>query len=123
MNLEQLQSMSDSELNELSAVKVMGWEKKGTSTAYFLNGEIIRTMEETSYGSAWNPTTDMNDAMELYRELKKDDWRMHLMSHYSHGPERPFEFGCDLARKGIHVVGYSETAPRAITIAALLALE
>jgi hypothetical protein len=59
MTFEQLQAMSDSELNELSAVKVMGWEYQN-KTAYSDNGEGIMT-----YIGAWEPTTDMNDCFEL----------------------------------------------------------
>lgn len=65
MNLEQLQAMSDTELNELSAVKVMGWEKSFTFEGQRYNGEYGKEAIQRD----WNPTTDMNDAMELQKKL------------------------------------------------------
>lgn len=125
MNLEQLQSMSDAELNELSAVKVMEWEKRGTSTAYFLNDEIIRTMEETSYGPAWNPATDMNDAMELWDKLHSQGWELNLSCDKK--ITTPWDCRLFLTDKDYNVskriIVHNKTAPRAITIASILAKE
>ena len=66
MTLEQLQAMSDTELNELAAVKVMGklyqngkmWDELEGRPGHRLIGE-------------WNPTVNMNDAFELLRALGK----------------------------------------------------
>lgn len=72
MNLEQLQAMTNEDLNELAAVKVMGFEKNEPGRIVFYkisDGKSIVAED-------WNPTEDMNDAMELktkIRELKFDD--------------------------------------------------
>lgn len=111
MNLEQLNAMSDAELNELSAVKVMGWEYQNKA-AYSDNGEGIMT-----YIGAWNPATDMNDAMELvgnYFSLFKwegyhnNEWECKLV--FDDPEDRRY-------------YGYANTAPRAITLASILAKE
>lgn len=124
MNLEQLQLLSDAELNEISAVKVMKWEKRGTSTAYFLNDEIIRTKEETSYGSPWNPATDMDDTMELWDKLHSQGWELSLSC--DHKITTPWDCRMflmedhDVVKK---VITHEKTASRAITIASILAKE
>lgn len=81
MNLEQLQAMTDEELNELSAVKVMGWEKTKVNRVVRVwasgSGEQKRNIDN------WNPTNDMKDAMELYKSLsnpEKNSFIKHMLS-------------------------------------------
>ena len=91
MNLEQLQAMSDDELNELSAVKVMGyklyeeipggyhpfqgnydWLENQANYPHFIkysNGRVILWKIPSVDGRDWKPTTDMNDAMELLNKF------------------------------------------------------
>lgn len=124
MNLEQLQNMSDAELNELSAVKVMGklyqigkmWEKVEGGAGHRLIAD-------------WNPTTDMNDAMELMDKTKIDHDHIGLYCSQLIGTtwtvtitdiHPPAEDGFpDVKEMAVE----ADTAPRAITIASILAKE
>lgn len=53
--------------------------------------------------------------------LRQTGWRTSLFSHYSHGPDRPFEWGCNFVN-GIerNVVSYGPAAPLAICRSSLL---
>lgn len=111
MNLEQLQALSDSELNELSAVKVMGWE---TSLSWG-GTDWIQGFVSMREKIRWNPTTDMNDAMELvgnyffifkWEGYHNNEWECKLV--FDDPEDRRY-------------YGYANTAPRAITIASILA--
>lgn len=102
MSLEYLQSLSDAELNELSAVKVMGWERKSDDNRHFLDKDGFRVY-------VWNPTSDMNDAMTLLSVFRD----VHIKKNHSGG--------------WIVSIGrfdeYDSSLPRAITIASILAKE
>lgn len=124
MNLEQLQLLSDAELNELSAVKVMGYSYRGyceDAPAYPYvspdpNGKLVMYDEEEFY-KWWSPTSDMNDAMEL---ANKFNTHQITKSHtgFSHS-ELPYRA---IVGKNQNVA-YSDSPSRAITIASILALE
>lgn len=119
MNLEQLQLLSDVELNELSAVKVMGklyqhgkmWEVVESKAGHRLIGD-------------WYPTTDMNDAMELWDKLHSQGWELSLSC--DHKITTPWDCRMflmedhDVVKK---VITHEKTASRAITIASILAKE
>lgn len=103
MILEQLQAMSDEELNELSAVKVMGYDMR--PDGYFFDQDGFRVY-------LWRPCTDMNDAIELANKLKEE---MTFIDFFSTADS----YNVVIDDKGIVV--QEEKAPRAITIAAILA--
>lgn len=126
MNLEQLQSMSDKELNELSALKVMGWELSKYAHEKEVWAVIPKLKEKTEkyIGTIWNPVNDMNDAMELINKLHTDMWEMNL--YLDHKITTPWDcrlFLNDGFNKEKRVISHEKTAPRAITIASILAKE
>jgi len=111
MTLEQLQAMSDNELNELSAVKVMEYDKEGIDVKYMMaRGE-------------WNPCDDIYYAWELLKRMKQSLFSerrnfMHTLQQViSHGKMSSGEL----------VIAWPEAiwhmTPRDITIAAILAKE
>lgn len=113
MNLEQLQAMSDAELNELSAVKVMG--------KLYQNGKMWEKAEETDGHRLlgdWNPAADMNDAILLIEVLKKKIMPINMFPVY------PTGWHCHVhkANKLLFIVP-SDSLPRAITLSSILALE
>lgn len=108
MNLQTLQAMSDAELNELSAVKVLKMNWHNTFGMWIGDG--------VSY-IKWNPTIDMNDAMELagnyfflfkWEGYHNNEWECKLV--FDDPEDRRY-------------YGYADTAPRAITLASILAKE
>lgn len=120
MNLEQLQAMTDEELNELSAVKVMEWEKSFTFEGQRYNGEYGKEAIQRD----WNPTTDMNDAMELWNKLHSEGWELSI----SCDQKVTYPWDCrmfmnDGFNKEKRVIAHEKTASRAITIASILAKE
>ena len=110
--LQELQSMSDDELNELVAKMVMKWaihEKDGVKRYYDLEGY-------TGYkNDNWNPTTDMNDATQLVDIF--GSWQLTKMG--MNNPDREYRA---IVNKNHHVA-YASNGARAITIAAILAKE
>lgn len=119
MNIEQLQGMTDDELNELSATKVMGWEpvqRDGYVSYYNADGTFIKDY-------AWNPTNDMNDAMELVNAFGNALALQGPGSTDMNENYRDFKtWTADLAFK-CNTEATADTAPRAITIASILAKE
>ena len=103
MNLEQLQIMSDDELNELAATKVMGWEKQGE---VFIDGNDI------IFNEVWNPTTDMNDAYGLLKQFM--DWEINISRGLNDWICRLSE---GVIEDAVNVEAQCESLPRAITIA------
>ena len=108
MTLEQLSKMSDMELNELAAVKVMEYDKEGIDVKYMMaRGE-------------WNPCTDMNDAMQLLEIMAHDTKYSDVTITYPWcvvADWRPLD---DESGWGIRV-DTEDSLPRSITIAAILA--
>lgn len=116
--------MSDSELNELSAVKVMGWEiskyAQGIENEVWVVIPKHKDETENYVGTLWNPTTDMNDAMLMWDKLHSDGWELSL----SCDQKVTYPWDCRmflLERK--RVIAHEKTPSRAITIASILALE
>lgn len=115
MTLEQLQAMSDKEVNQLSAVKVCGWQLE-TRSGYIDNNWVTET--GLIHINNWNPTTDMNDAMRLAEHAvngsKYSDVTisipMCVVIFHRHTVEEL-------------IVDTEDSLPRAITIAAILAKE
>ena len=100
MNLEQLQSMSDDELNKSAAI-------------HFLWGGIANTPSDD-----WKPTTDMNDAMRMWSLLHNEGWELNL----SCDQKVTLPWDCRMFYKEQkRFIAHEKTEPRAITIAALLA--
>lgn len=138
LNLETLQSMSDSELNELSAVKVMGYtmyhyNKDIEENCYYLLMNGLDAVNPLSHGynteeeawRDWNPTSDMNDAMELETKIINERangrliyiWYIDLLGKVV-GIENVKEiYGYSQLRDLIHAT------PRQRTIASIRALE
>lgn len=116
MNLEQLQGLSDAELNELSAVKVMGWESHAGS----LHQKWDRNTSQLLNKSDWNPTTDMNDCFKLLERFydfnirKYNNGESYDVMIITNDHDQPKN--C-LLYKGVNKL------QRAITIASILALE
>lgn len=96
MTLEQLQEMSDTELNKLAAVKVM----------------------ECRYIKGWNPAGDMNDALELVREIAPHFGRIEMVAVDG-------MCVCSVFKDDITLVQTVESysMPRAVTIATILTKE
>src|SRR5690554_288263 len=110
MNLEQLNAMSDAELNELSAVKVMGWEKSFVFEGKRYNGVYGKEAIQRD----WNPTTDMNDAMELQKklgELRFIEYTVNLFEMAGHNGDLNFGAVADILK----------LSPRDHTIAIIMA--
>src|SRR5690554_3529095 len=107
ITLESLQAMSDTELNELSAVEVMGREKSFVFEGQRYNGEYGKEAIQKD----WNPTTDMNDDMELLKSY--DFWNLRRSNkHYV------CEISLTHGIEGTHFV--ADSLPKAITIASIL---
>lgn len=118
MNLEQLQAMNNEELNELSAVIVMEklyqngrmWVKIPNKSGLHLVGD-------------WSPTSDMNDAMELWNKLHSEGWELNLSCDKK--ITTPWDCRLFLTDKDYNVtkriITHNKTASRAITIASILA--
>ena len=111
MNLEQLQAMSDEELNELAAVKVMGWENSFIFEGQRYNG----IYGEEAHAKDWNPTSDMNDCFALVKKIPTK-YRVEVV--YVNG-----EFVCNVFADDITLLHSieSDDPARAITIASILA--
>lgn len=76
MTLEQLQAMSDEELNELAAVKVMGWsihELPGVTIYEDGHGDPTVSKDD------WNPTKDMNDVLVLESALSPEQFHTYTV--------------------------------------------
>lgn len=117
MNLEELQTMSDAELNKLSATKVMAYGYRGYCedppvypyVSLAPNGNLVLYTSDDC--KRWNPVIDMNDAMELVNKV---------CAHYTF-----YIFikgGMTLAEIGMNKV-HDQSPSRAITIASILAKE
>lgn len=113
MNLEQLQNMTDIELNKLSALKVMGWSIHEVPHATFYedgHGDPTVSVD------AWKPTADMNDATELLGKFM--DWAISI----NHGLN---DWICRLSEGyingAVNVSVQCDSLPRAITLASILA--
>lgn len=129
MNLEQLQAMSDTELNELSAVKVMGselrlfpeWDKSPINfpiIAYSPTSDrLILWKNHQTDGITWNPTTDMNDALLLMKHIPNYRVELEFMETLT--------FNCWVfAENGAVLLVAEDYEPaRAITIASILSKE
>lgn len=128
MNLEQLQSLSDSELDRLSATEVMGYhmyhyDKDHESNCYYLLVDGIDAVNPISMFSGfktekeawrdWQPTSNMNQAMELVNEIKGC---LHLREH---GVEGEWESSFCMHS---HSMSHAETASKAITLSSILAM-
>lgn len=104
MTLEQLQSMSNRELDELAAIKLL-WD-----------GFVNVPSDE------WRPTEDMNDAMKLIQILHSDYWNMNLYLDYDiNNPWKCKIFFSDGFHPEQSFIHHDKTAPRCITITAILA--
>lgn len=104
MNLEQLQTKSDAELNRLAAVHIL-W------------GGIVNVPSED-----WKPTTDLNDAMRLFNILHTRMWEMEL--YCDHQIQNPWEcklYFNDGFNKEKFVKARECTPSKAITITCILA--
>lgn len=119
MNLEQLQAMYDEELNELSAVKVMGWIKEDSKS--FDRSRYVANDGSYIGCHAWNPTNDMNDAMTLFEAMVQDtrysDATITFPWYVVAGWNPMSDEG------GWKIQVDDEKLPRAITIASILAKE
>jgi len=120
MTLEQLQAMKDNDLNELAAINVMGWIKEDLKS--FDRSRYVAN--DGSYISchAWNPCTDMNDAMQLLEIMAHDTKYSDVTITYPWcvvADWRPLD---DESGWGIRV-DTEDSLPRSITIAAILAKE
>jgi hypothetical protein len=72
MTFEELQAMSDIELDELVAVTVMGWnEITKQHNSYVLS-------EDTENAVVFMPTENMNDAWMIVQTMLKDDYGFSL---------------------------------------------
>ena len=118
MTLEQLQAMSDDELNELAAVKVMGWTMQTMSGYMYYDDKENQEIRFVSQHRTptWYPCADMNDAMRLAEHAvhasKYSDVTISL-------PMNTVIFHRHTAEELI--VDTEDSLPRAITIAAILA--
>lgn len=128
MTLEQLQSMSDMELNTLAAVKVMGWR-----CDYLFGEKVVEGNESCLYLDVnhtpnWNPARDMNDAMKVLGRIK--DEKGHINLNYAGCMSAAFwNFQIidilptkDGEMPDVKEISVDDNSPsRAITIAAILA--
>jgi hypothetical protein len=69
MTLEELQAMSDRELDELAAVKLMGWNKQH---------EGYEFRKDTEDAVLFTPTENMNDAWTIVQTMLKNDYGFSL---------------------------------------------
>lgn len=139
MTLEQLQSMSDAELNSLAAVKVMGyklwhetpggyhpfqgnyeWLENGANYPHFINypnGRVILWEIPNADGRDWKPTTDMNDCFKIVKLIPRK-YRIEIVR-----VEETGLFVCSIFEDDIKLLYSveSDMPARAITIAAILA--
>lgn len=68
---EQIDAMTDDELNEAVAVHVMGW-RKGTTKCDGSEDDYPAWFDDCSYvtmPSLWRPATDANDAVRVLEKL------------------------------------------------------
>jgi hypothetical protein len=116
MNLEQLQAMPDDNLNIIAA-EMIGWKKWGLQESGQHNGWtdpsgiFMRAL-------CFRPTTDMNDAMELWNKLHSEGWELSLSC--DHKITTPWDCRMFYKEKK-RVISHEKTAPRAITMTAILA--
>lgn len=122
------------ELDALVVEKVMGYKfvqegstlwKDDAPFPFVIYDEEFGYCLYEKYEDGWpfttfNPSADISAAWAVHTEINKRGWGMCLLDRYSHGPSRPFEYGCQLGKDGVTHVGYGETAPLAICRAALL---
>lgn len=101
MTLEQLQAMSDAELNELAAIKIL-W------------GGIVNVPSDN-----WKPTTDMNDAWMLVKIMHDDSYGFALGNIDDEWSAWFIEPNLNSHKDEGRVT--CKEASRAITIAAILA--
>lgn len=112
MDVESLRLLSDNELNDMSAIKVMGWNCNIVNRVVQVWSDVMG--RQIKVASDWNPTTDMNDAMELlegkeYTLKNRGEIEVQIFKTSDDGK---FIF-----------YATSTTLPRAITIASILAKE
>lgn len=117
MDIEQLQSLSDAELNDLAAVKVMGWETSLSWGGSHWIDHIVAMREKIK----WKPAEDMNDAIQLLEVMVQDTKYSDATITY------PW---CVVAgwnpmaeESGWEIKVEDDSLPRAITIAAILTKE
>lgn len=122
MNVEELQAMSNEQLNELAAVQVMGW-----NTKHLFGWGIVVTdpLNPENSKHKWNPTGDMNDTMTLVRKLKDTHWfELRVGSDKESAAfdlYKSWRNNDSLALSEPRYYAQCDNAERAITIAAILA--
>jgi hypothetical protein len=141
IELEELQAMTDTELNEMAAVKVMGWKYRISKHGHYIVESPHGTRFEPNYASpkfdeqtgekieySWSdgvdiprPTTDMNDAMLLFEQMVQESKYSDATITYPWCVVASWNPMAEDAEWRIRVE--DDSLPRAITIASILALE
>ncbi len=137
-------------LNERVAIEIMGWRRMSWRD-YHAYMNFSGTDERDSFAYAWHdaegnmteahvkdklyfdnptpswsPSEEIADAWLVVEKLKADNWRFDITSKFTHSPKEPkTEWGAwfTLPPDGIQGEGYADTAPLAICLAALKAVE
>ena len=106
--------MTPSKLNELAAVRVMGWRvTEGAWVKWYSSDDGRKT-----HSPDWNPATDIADAWRLVEKVAATNpngcWQL----------TRRFDgvWRCEFFDGKLRVAAHNKTAPLAITLAALRAV-
>lgn len=118
--------LTDEELTRLAAEKVMGWpnvddslfgDYDGPFPAY-CGGDLLTSPLR---GHAWHPLTDWRPAGEIVDKMRADGWDYRISSSWEGRTGVEF-FDLTKPYSDDDHMTYVDSGPRAITIAALLAV-
>ena len=105
------------QIDAMAAERVMGWVVHHRNTALYYPADYNISTKPASAISEWRPTTSIADAWQLVEKMRADDYDVQVTA-------RRWTTTCYIERyESIAAVITNESAPLAITIAALLAVE
>ena len=112
--------MTDKDLDGWIALKIMGWRR---ATNHWVKGNKLQYAFDS-----WHPTESISDAFQVVEKMREDDFWFSMsykegIAPDFKGPGYMVRFRCVRgATRGDHI-GYAETAPLAICLAAKKAIE
>ena len=118
--------LTDQELTRLAATAVMGWpivaatdlaDYDGPFPAYCDGAALTGCLR----GHEWEPLTDWRAAGELVEKMRADGWELDLYCTVGAGSNARF-ISSQWPKRKARPVSMETSGPRAITVAALLAV-